>query len=153
METYVIIILGLVIVAIVFFLWAAYRAIKISIQDAAGRRKKSLKKQRPENTRLICDFMGYKIWKPWIAKFKLFEHEMITTPFGSDAFMEMDEYFRTDWRWLHEVTNKIGTIPYTEKDGMREWMAIEWSDAKINIHSTKTEVYNKIIQFIKWYND
>jgi hypothetical protein len=145
--------LGVLCVAMVWFIWAAYRAIKISIQKRADEINEWRKKLKPENTRLICDFMGYKIWKPWIAKFKPFEHEMVTTPFGIVEFDIMDEKFRTDWGWLHEITNKIGKIPFSEKDGMREWMSIEWSDSEINIYSTKKEVYDKIVKFIKWYND
>ena len=97
--------------------------------------------------------MNYNIWKPWIARFKIFDHTMVTTPFGNYNFATMDEKFKNDWGWLHEVINKIGYMSYSTKDGMREWMVIEWSNSKINIHSSKKEVYNKIIQFIKWYND
>jgi len=138
--------IGLFIVSFFIFLFKTFKKRKADYEI-------SKKKQQPANTKLICDFMGYSIWKPWIARFKIFDHTMVTTPFGLYDFEDIDDIFRSDWGWLHEITNKIGKIPFKTKDGMREWMAVEWSDAKINIHSTKKEVYDKIIQFIKWYND
>jgi len=153
MEKFVPYFIGILCIAMIYFLWAGYRAIKISIQRYADKQAKEMSKQRPTDARLICGFMGYEIWKPWIARFKPFEHEMVTTHFGVYSFYEFEEKLRSDWGWLHEITNQIGHIPFQSKDGMREWMSIEWSDAKINIHSTKREVYDKIIQFINRYNN
>lgn len=140
-------------VLISIFIWAAIKSISISLKNATKRREKELDKQKPKDARLICDFMGYSIWKPWIARFKYFDHEMVTTPFGCYELTDMSKKFRSDWGWLHEVSNKIGKIPFDEVDGMKEWMGKEWSDSKVNIHSTKKEVYDAIIKFINWYND
>lgn len=106
-----------------------------------------------KDTKLICEFMGYKIWKPWIAKFKWFEHEMVTTPHGNFELGELGYAFENNWHWLKMVTDKIGKIPFTDKDGMREYMAINWSDSKINIYTPINEMYSAVIKFIEWYND
>jgi hypothetical protein len=106
-----------------------------------------------ENAKLVIEFMGWRIWKPWIARIKYLDHTMVSTPYGSMDINDFDSELKCDWNWLKKVIDRIGKIPFSEKDGMREWMSIEWSDSEINIYSTKKEVYDKIVKFIKWYND
>jgi len=106
-----------------------------------------------DNIKLISEFMGYRMWKPWIARVKYLDHTMISTPYGSFDKKEFARKFHSDWNWLKMVINEIGKIPYAEKDGMREYMAINWSDTKVNIYTPIDEMYEIVVEFIKWYND
>lgn len=106
-----------------------------------------------ENIKLIVEFMGYKKWKPWIAKFKRIEHTKVSTPKGVYDINVLDNHIKTDWNFIMEIIYKIGKTPYSTADGMREYMGINWSGDKISIYSDIEYVYDKIIEFIKWYNE
>ena len=106
-----------------------------------------------ENTELIIEFMGWRVWKPWIARVKYLDHTMVSTPYGSIDIIDVHHNLKKDWNWLKLIVDYIGKIPFNKVDGLREYLAINWSDDAINIYSSKEEVYDKIIQFIEWYND
>jgi len=106
-----------------------------------------------ENTELIIEFMGWRVWKPWIARVKYLDHTMVTTSNGSMDIKYLDSKLKEDWNCIKLIVDYIGKIPFNKVDGLREYLAINWSDDAINIYSSKEEVYNKIIEFITWYND
>ena len=106
-----------------------------------------------DNIKLISEFMGYRMWKPWIARVKYLDHTMVTTPYGSHDIKELSRKIHSDWNWLKIVIEKIGKIEFNQVDGMREYMSINWSDSKVNIYTPIGEMYEIVINFIKWYND
>lgn len=149
MELFFKISMTLLVIAMVWFVFAAYKAIKKIIKE---RVEEEAKTQTYEKTKMICDFMGWEIWKPWIAKIKWFDHDMVTTPFGSYEIKKLDWEIKRNWDFLNEISEKIHETPTSKKDGMFEWLSIEWNTDKINPYD-KEDVFNIIVRFIDWYND
>jgi len=103
-----------------------------------------------KNTKLIIDFMGWETWKPLIAKIKMFNHTMVTTPFGAVELSDLKRNLKTDWNWLKLVVDYIGEVPEDVPEGISEYMEENW---KLTIFSKRDAVYKAVIQYIKWYNE
>jgi hypothetical protein len=93
-----------------------------------------------EGNKLIADFMG---WQHHEDK-KYDAHEMSNLK------------YHTSWDWLKPVVDKFMSIPpetfnYDSK-GMSQLRTWKEKIKAISIYSNIMEVYNPLIEAIKWYN-
>jgi len=137
------------VVGIVWFVFVAYKAINKIVKERSEEEKNP---SSLDKTKMICDFMGWEIYKPYGEKIKWLEQQIVSTPFGPFEIKILDFEIKNDWNFLITICEKIHNIPYSKKDGMFEWLTIEWNTNKINPYD-KEDVFNIITRFIDWYND
>jgi len=104
-----------------------------------------------ENNKLIAEFMGLKaiLIKPDVYAMSKTPWLSVTgdTPEKVMAdFCKSTEY-HSDWNWLMPVIEKCFTISLDIEVGNRIMVI---NDALLTIN--KSEIYNAVIEFIKWYN-
>ena len=94
--------------------------------------------------KLIAEFLGFEEFynNHYRCLIKLYENDSILPP----QYMK----FNTDWNWLMKAVEKcltkLDTYNVTTNEHYNNIHDSLWS---INI----TEVYNAVVEFIKWYNE
>lgn len=60
--------------------------------------------------------------------------------------------FHWDWNWIMKVIEKIGSLPFAETQGLREYIDDNFNDWQVHIFSKKDVVVQTINNFLLWYN-
>jgi hypothetical protein len=99
-----------------------------------------------ENNRLIAEFMGATPIMLGASK----EYEMYgiieCIEDGEDEkhfFIDDEMLFNTSWDWLMQVVERIEQVV----------QGVESAEVHLSIYSTIDEVYQAVVEFIKWYNE
>lgn len=105
-----------------------------------------------ENNKLIAEFMGIVFTKDNKAN-----HPRISAPYPP---IECFKY-HSDWNWLMEVVEKIENLPSKIK-GVYFWATDKETEQNKNANQKNDftifrvfeiqDLYNQVIEFIKWYN-
>lgn len=97
-----------------------------------------------ETNKLIAEFMGLKKDSPninWYYDLK-----------KSRYFQENELLYHSDWNWLMEVVKKIfQTDLYYDK--YIDFNSSMIDSGKIELSTNIQNVYNQVVEFIKWYNE
>lgn len=117
-----------------------------------------------EGNKLIAEFMGYeyigysKDTTPpygWWKKGTLLRHSNLLQ--FSLGRKHTDLIYHDSWDSLIPVIHKIGKIDFTEKNGLLDYLTYKFIDesrgCKIDIYSSKMDMFNAVVEFIKWYNN
>jgi len=107
-----------------------------------------------ENNKIIAEFMDFKL-NPEIAK-----DIYINSDKKSQMYISQMLY-HSDWNWLMEVIQKIGSLGYEVLIGNISCQTNKFLDRQNPISgmvcgdvSKKMEItYEAIVQFIKWYKE
>ena len=97
--------------------------------------------------------MGWRIWKPWIARIKYLDHTMVSTPNGSEDIRDLDKKTRTDWNWIKKILDKVNNTSSKKDKDVYLYLDSMWPSETMNIYTNIDDAYEHIINFIKWYND
>jgi hypothetical protein len=109
-----------------------------------------------EGNKLIAEFMGFNVLPVDSLSGK--RYEVIDFEHGRIKVenLDVDCFYHTSWDWLFPVCIKIINLPLSQfnhnaiaKADLRLWKKrIE----KINIAAPKAEMWQKVVEFLTWYN-
>jgi hypothetical protein len=103
-----------------------------------------------ENNKLIAEFMGFKLQDNPNERF--YNKWIINSNAYGGRYSFEDFYFDTDWNWLMEVVDKIyQTDLYYDK--YIDFNSSMIDSGKIKLSTNIQNVYNQVVEFIKWYNE
>ena len=116
------------------------------------------------NENLICDFLGWELSNPkyptdgyWISmELNIFDGsdigEWADMKNGKVRIPTSNMKFHSSWDWIMLVIEKIGSMEFDNNPGLREYLRTPTWEFDIHIYSKIDDVYNDVVELIKWYN-
>lgn len=114
-----------------------------------------------ENNKLIAEFMGMQLGHPDKNKTRWkndwFEKLIVDGNEFESGARHTHLQFHSSWSWLMPVVQKIKDTPtYGSTDGIDFVLTCDLTKEKllnISLYSDINEVYNAVVEFIKYYNE
>tara|TARA_R110000751_G_scaffold1560_4_gene5791 strand:+ start:2142 stop:2474 length:333 start_codon:yes stop_codon:yes gene_type:complete len=105
-----------------------------------------------ETNKLIAEFMGYEDWSEYSSV-------RLKRPDGIDAYKHICKYkdlqYHESWDWLHKVLDKIEDeciLRQRMADNLQSSGHLWFTSGYLYQCGTITEVYEAVVEFIKFYN-